>query len=347
MVCQTREKRFLIQKQRPRRHHRPAAIALEQVVARLRIAPEVGNRRRHIAMQQHPARRRQVIKQRGRVFKKQRQKILHPRRGNAVRHIFVNGRPARVALKSLAEAAAKACAARLVERKLPRRQQADLIHRIHRALRVRVEGADGVDVVVKQINAVRQRRTHRKQIDDAAAHAVLTRAHHLRHMRIARQRHLLAKGIAIHPLAALHKKRMRRQKTRRCHAVQRRRRRHQHHIRLAPRNRIQRRQPLRHQILVRRQRVVRQRLPVRQHTHPNLRRKPQHFVAQPLRVNRIRHHHDLHRARAQRRDRQGVGGARERGQVDALAGLGGGQRLERGEQGVWGGHAGADWGLGW
>jgi len=30
-----------------------------------------------------------------------------------------------------------------------------------------------------------------------------------------------------------------------------------------------------------------------------------------------------------------------------LAGLGGGQRLERGEQGVWGGHAGADWGLGW
>ena len=159
-------------------------------------------------------------------------------------------------------------------------------------------------------------------------------------MRVAGQRHLFAKGLAVHALAARDEKGVCGQKRRWRHAVQGRRRRHQHHVGFAPRNRIERRQALGDQILVRRQGVVGQRLPVRQHAHPQIGGEPLHLVAQALGVHRIGDHHDIHRVPRQRSDRQCIGRSGQRGKGNAVAGFGLRQCAHSGQQGGRGGHAG-------
>jgi len=57
-------------------------------------------------------------------------------------------------------------------------------------LAVGVEGADAVDLIVKQIHAVGHQRAHGEEVDQATAHRVFARAHHLGHMLVARQREL-------------------------------------------------------------------------------------------------------------------------------------------------------------
>ena len=86
--------------------------------------------------------------------------------------------------------ARKRRARRLVHRELAAGQQAHLGHRVQAALGVGIEGADRIDLVVEQVDAVGHRRAHREQVDQAAAHRVLAGRHDLAHVAVAGQREL-------------------------------------------------------------------------------------------------------------------------------------------------------------
>ena len=118
---------------------------------------------------------RQVIEQRRRVFKEQRQPIFDAGGRNAVRYVLVDAGLRRVALEGCTEALAETSASRFIEREFARGQQTDFRHRIERALGVDIEGFDALDFIVKQVDAEGQRRSHRKQVDQAAANRILAR----------------------------------------------------------------------------------------------------------------------------------------------------------------------------
>ena len=147
-------------------------------------------------------------------------------------------------------------------------------HRVDGALGVDVEGADRFDLVVEQVDAVGQRAAHREQVDQAAAYAEFAGRNDLRDVLIAGERELRAQAIDVERFALLEEKRERREIRRRREAVQRRRRRDDHHVAIAARHAVERRQPLRHQILMRREMVVGQRLPVGQDGDLERRREP-------------------------------------------------------------------------
>src|SRR2546428_2220824 len=90
----------------------------------------------------------------------------------------VQGFLRRIAFEQLAPAAAEARAARLVERKLARRQQPDFLHRVERALRVDVERLDRLDELVIQVEAVGQRAARPEKIDQPAPGAEISRRYH-------------------------------------------------------------------------------------------------------------------------------------------------------------------------
>ena len=150
------------QEQRLRRQGRPFRIPRQQTVALARILPEALERRLQVIMQHHRAVDRQVVEHRRRLVKEQRQVVLDAGRGNAGPHVLVDAAACRVALQQFAPVLAEAGTRRIVHRKLAPRQQAHLRHGIEAALRVRIEGADAVDFVVEQVDAIRSRRTHRE-----------------------------------------------------------------------------------------------------------------------------------------------------------------------------------------
>ena len=147
------------QKQRIGRQHRPLGVTLHQPVAVAGVLPKALKGRFKIAVQHHSGGIRlthaQVVKHRGSFFKEQRQVVLDARCGHAVAHVLVDTAFGRVPFEQLAPAAAKARTGGLVHRKLSPGQQAHFGHGVKAALAVGVKGADGVDLVVKQIHPVR------------------------------------------------------------------------------------------------------------------------------------------------------------------------------------------------
>ena len=230
---------------------------------------------------------RQVVEQRCGLFKEQRQVIFDPVRGDAFAYVLVDARPGRVAFEALAETLAEIRLAFFVQRKFARRQQANLRHRIQRALRVHIKGGDGLDLVIEQVDAIGQRAAHRKQVDQPAAHAVFARGEHLLHMSVARQSHLFAQPVQVEPVAALQEKGIGGEVTHRRQRIQRGGDGHYDHIAGVRADVVQGGQTLGNQVLVRREMVVRQRLPVRQQMHAQARVKERNFLQQPLRFQRV------------------------------------------------------------
>ena len=237
-------------------------------------------------MQADDGLRRQILAQRRGRVEKQRQVVLDAGRHDAVRHVLVQRRLRRIAFEYLAEPPAKARPARFILRKLACRKQPHARYRIDGALSVDVESADRFDLVVEQVDAVGQRASHRKQVDQSAAYAEFTRRDDLRHVLIAGERELRAQSIDVERFALFDEKGERREIRRRREAVQRRRRRDDHDIAIAARHAIERCQPLRHQILVRGKMIVRQGLPVGQDGDLQRGREPCDLRSETLRGQR-------------------------------------------------------------
>ena len=281
-------KRLRAQKQGAGRQHRALGVALEQAVAILRVLPKALKGRLHVAVQHHASLLAQVVEHGGRFFKKQRQVVLDARGGHAVAHVFVDAAFGRVAVQEFAPALAEQRARSVVHRELAPRQQTHLGHGVEAALAVGVEGADGVDLVVEQIHAVRHQRAHGEEVDQATAHRVLAGAHHLRDVLVARQGQLAFELRFVQALLDLELEGVGRQKRGWRQAVQGCGGRDDDHVGVAlpavAVNAPQRGQALRDQVLVRRKRVVRQGFPIWEQSGAHPGREKRQLVLQALRV---------------------------------------------------------------
>ena len=149
------------QKQRIGWQHGPFGVALHQAVSVFGVLPKALEGGLQIAVQHHGGgiclASAQVVEYRGGFFEKQRQVVLDARRGHAVAHVFVDAAFGRVAFQQFAPAAPESRSGRFVHRELAPGQQPHFGYGVQAALAVGVKGADGVDLVVKQIHPIRHR----------------------------------------------------------------------------------------------------------------------------------------------------------------------------------------------
>ncbi len=240
-------------------------VALRHGVTRFDVAPKAVCLGVNIAQRDKQRVFADIVKQRFQlVFKKQRQVIFHARTEVAVAYCFVYSRIVRITIDFLAEAAAEDFLRLAVGGEFVRRQQADFGNGGDGALRVRIKGFDAVDFIVKQIDAVGHFAAHGEQIDNAAAHGKLARRNNMGNMVVARIYQIGFQTAYIQSLPCFQPKRAPCQKRHGRQLLHRRGNRHEQHVRRAALNLPQRRQPFRHQILMRRKTLVRQRFPVRQ-----------------------------------------------------------------------------------
>jgi hypothetical protein len=308
-------------------------VAPHQAVALLRVLPEALERRLDVAVQHQRGAAAQVVEHRGRFLEEQRQVILDARGGHAQADVLVDAALGGVALEQLAPAAAKQRTGALVERKLAAGQQAHLGHRIQAALGVGVEGADGVDLVVEEVDAERLQRSHRKQVDEATADRVLAGSDDLRDVVVAGLRKLCPESGLVQSLPDLEVEGVAGQERRRRQPVQRGGGRHQHDVGRIGRvdaaaalvDAPQGRQPLADQVLVRGEAVVGQGFPVGEQRAAQPGCEERDFLHQPLGVGGVGSDDGRQAAfgliaLGQPGQQQGVGAADRSGQLVAFAG---------------------------
>ena len=205
---------------------------------------------------------RQVVEQRRRVFEEKRQVALHARVGDAVAHVLVDLASAHVHIERVVPALAKASDARGVEWNLLRGQDPHRVDAFYGALGIRIEGPQAVDLVVVEVDPEGQPGPHRKDVHQRPAHGVFAAFGHGADIAISGALQAYALGVDGEPTAGFEHERLRFDKGRRRQALHQRLYRSHQHAALHSRQGIERRQPLRDDVLVRRKVVVRQRFPV-------------------------------------------------------------------------------------
>ena len=204
--------------------------------------------------------RAQVVEQRHRRLEEQRQVVL-----DAGRQLRVGDRPvhratARLDGKVLAKAFAKRLDRRLVERKLARGQDFDLVGTPGRELRLRVERPQRFDLVVEQIDAHGCRAAGREHVEHGAAHRELAGLGDLLDAQVAVRAQPFRHLRRIEPVALREVQRARDDELRRRQALEQGAGLEDQGLGVAAREPIERHQPIGEQVLRRRDRLVRQRL---------------------------------------------------------------------------------------
>ncbi len=128
----------------------------------------------------------QVVEQGRGLVEEQRQVVLDARRCDAGGEVLIDRAAAEIHVEALTEACAKASDRFLLHREFAGRQQAHRIDLFDGALVFWVEGAQRLDLVVKQIDAIGQGAAHREQVDQRAAHGELAMLVHRIHAAITR-----------------------------------------------------------------------------------------------------------------------------------------------------------------
>ncbi len=116
-----------------------------------------------------------MIKERRGLVEEQRQVLLEPRRGNALDGVVVENALARVDIEQRLEALAEAGDGATRQRVFMCGQNLDRLDLVATALGVRVEGTQGVDLVIEQVDAQRLLAAHGEQVDQCAAQGVFAR----------------------------------------------------------------------------------------------------------------------------------------------------------------------------
>ena len=156
------------------RQDRPLDVAVQLLVALLdRAATTLSSASSAPSTTTNSVSGAQVVEQRRRRLEEQRQVVLDAGRQLRVGDRAVDGAAARLDGKMLAKALAKELDRRLVERKLARGQDLDLVGLARRELRLRVERAQRFDLVVEQVDAHGRRAAGREHVEHGAAHREL------------------------------------------------------------------------------------------------------------------------------------------------------------------------------
>lgn len=171
------------------------------LIAVLRLQPEGIGRIGDAGGDQGQHARVQIIEQRGGLAEEHRQVILDARRCDARLQILIQRAAPRIHVEAFAQAGEHALHAGIVHRHFAAGQHLDRVHLVQRALRFRVEGADGVDILIQQFDAQRGVGAHREHVQQAAAHREIARVHHLRHVAVAGAFQAAFFRVQIQPLA--------------------------------------------------------------------------------------------------------------------------------------------------
>ncbi len=115
-----------------------------------------------------------VVKQAGALFEKQGQVIFNTRRCNAVANVLIQRALAVVYVEAGVPSVLKAANAGFVQRILAARKQVNDVKLFRAALGFRVKAAQGINFIVKQVNAVGLAATHGVQVQQRAANGVFT-----------------------------------------------------------------------------------------------------------------------------------------------------------------------------
>ncbi len=162
----------------------------------------------------------------------------------------------------LAKALAKELDGRLVEREFASGQDLDLVGLARRTLRLCVERAQGLDLVVEQVDAHGRRAAGREDVEHRAAHSELAGLGHLLDAQVA----VLAQAFRhlgrVEPVAYREIQRARHDELRRRQPLEQRAGLEYQRLGLAAREPTLRHQPIREQVLRRGDRLVGQRLVV-------------------------------------------------------------------------------------
>ena len=155
-------------------HQGTLQIAAAVFVAVAHVVPELLGGLFDAGQREHLGVVGQVVEQAGGVFEEQRQVVLDAGRGDAAGHVLEDRAAAEIHIEAFAKACAEVGDGLFIQRELAGRQQADRLDLVDRALGFRVEGAQGFDFVVEQVDAIRQLAAHREQVDQGAAYGELT-----------------------------------------------------------------------------------------------------------------------------------------------------------------------------
>ncbi len=209
------------------------------------------------------------------------------------------------------EAAPEERACLVVERKLAAGQQPNLIDLVDRALRVDIERAQRLDLVVHEIDAIRQRAAHREEVDQTAAHAVFAGRHDLRHAAVAGERELCTVAFDVESIAFLQEEGPAGEILCGSKAVESCRDGHHDDVERPLHHLVERREPVRDEILVRRDPIVGQRLPIGQLVYAQARCEPWDLLREPMGVaGTCRENHDA------------LSGLHQLGECERIAGSG-------------------------
>ena len=185
------------------RQQRPGGVDAEVLEAALDRPPMVLGGLEDARQQRHPGPLGDVLEEGGGLFEEQRQVLLEAGGGDALEGVHVERALARVDVEQRLEALAEAGDGGARQRVLVGRQQLDALDPIGAALGVRVEGAQGVDLVVEQVDAQRGLHPHGEEIDDGAAQGVLAGLEDRLYCPVAGTRERVAEGLAVQALAHL------------------------------------------------------------------------------------------------------------------------------------------------
>ncbi|MNO97438.1 hypothetical protein D3C76_891470 [compost metagenome] len=164
---------FHRQEQLGRRQQRPAEVAAAVFITPAHVVPEVFGGLFHAGQREHLGVGRQVVEQGRGFFEEQRQVVLDTGGDDAAGQVLEDCTAAEVDVEALAKACLEAGHFFLLHREFACRQQAHRIHLVDRALGLGVEGAQRLDLVIEQVDAVGQLAAHREQVDQRAAHGEL------------------------------------------------------------------------------------------------------------------------------------------------------------------------------
>jgi len=118
----------------------------------------------------------QVIREARRLLEEQRQVELDSRWRQPFADAAVHAHACHIAAEAQAEAAAEFAHGLRIQRQFARRQQAERVERLERALAVGIEAAERVDAIIEQVDAHWRVDPHRPDIEQRAAQRELARA---------------------------------------------------------------------------------------------------------------------------------------------------------------------------
>ena len=124
------------------------------------------------------------------------------------RNIFVHAALRWITFEAITEIFTETMLTVLVEGKLARRQQSNLVYRINAALCVDVKSAYLVDLITEQVHAIGHRTAHWKEIDQTTSHSEFAGRHHLRGVGVSGEREIATEAFEIKTGFNSDKKRM-------------------------------------------------------------------------------------------------------------------------------------------